>query len=73
MREWEGGEHEMWEGWRRKNDTEIHSSSSAQTQCAQFHAILGYTVEHLSYYIELVQRKARKKESIQSFRSSFAC
>ena len=41
----------MWEGWRRKNDTEIHSSGSAQTQCTHFHAILGYTIQYLSYYI----------------------
>lgn len=40
-KEWEGGKHKLWEGWRRKNDTEIHSSGSAQTQCAHFHAILG--------------------------------
>lgn len=41
----------MWEGWRRKNDTEIYSSSSAQAQCTHLHAILGYTIEYLSYYI----------------------
>lgn len=29
-REWEGGA--LWE-WRRKNDTETHSSGIAQTQC----------------------------------------
>ncbi|TWW75813.1 hypothetical protein D4764_13G0004750 [Takifugu flavidus] len=41
-KEWEGSKRKLWEGWRRKNDTEIHSSGSAQTQCAHFHAILGY-------------------------------
>lgn len=41
-KEWEGSKHKLWEGWRRKNDTEIHSSGNAQTHCAHFHAILGY-------------------------------
>lgn len=44
-------------GWKALNvggveeDTEIHSSSSAQTQCTHSHAILGYTIHHLSNYI----------------------
>lgn len=51
----------MWEGWRRKNDTEIYSSSSAQTQCTLLHAILGYTIENLSY--QLVKRKKKRINS----------
>lgn len=58
----------MWEGWRRKNDTEIYSSSSAQTQCTHLHAILGYTIEYLSYYINSCKKKSDEKENIQSLK-----
>lgn len=49
----------MWEGWRRKNDTEIHSSSSAQTQSTHFHAILGYTIQYL---VSTSEKKSEEKE-----------